>query len=86
MSTDRFYESDRDTAFKAQHHIIEAIFESNEKYCLTSEDINALGRFLAYRLESGDDNGQYEAVVDFLWMSFRIGINHKMLLLDLVNE
>lgn len=86
MNIDRFYEIDRDTAFKAQHRIIESISESNEKYCLASEDINALGRFLAYRLESGDDNGQYEAVVNFLWMSFRITINHKMLLLDLVNE
>ena len=30
--------------------------------------------------------GSMETVVDFLWMSSRIEFNHKMLLLDLVNE
>lgn len=28
----------------------------------------------------------YEHVVDFLWMSYRIGLNQKHLLLDLLNE
>ncbi len=86
MSTDKFYEIDRNAVRKAQNRIIEALSVSNEKHFLATEYIIALGRFLTYRIESGDDNGQYEAIVDFLWMSFRIGINHKMLLLDLVNE
>lgn len=84
--TDKFYEIDRNTVFKAQNRIIEAISECSENHHLCMEDINALARFLAYRLETGDDHGQYEVVVDFLWMSFHIEINHKMLLLDLVNE
>lgn len=42
MSTDRFYEIDSDTAFKAQHHVIEAISESIEKHCLTTKDDRAM--------------------------------------------
>lgn len=85
-STDKFYEIDRDAAFNAQRCVVEALAGSNEKHHLTMEDVNALGRILAYRLESGDDGGQYEHVVDFLWMSSRIEINHKMLLLDLLGD
>ena len=83
--TDKFYEIDRNTVFKAQSRIIDAISESSEKHHLCIEDINALARFLVYGLDTGNI-GQYEAVVDFLWMSFRIELNHKMLLLDLANE
>ena len=85
-NTDKFYEIDCDTVFDLKNRIMDAIHESSEKHHLCAEDIDALARFLSYRLEAGDDNGQYETVVDFLWMSSRIGFNHKMLLLDLVNE
>lgn len=85
-NTDKLYETDSNRFFKAQSRIMKAVSESGEKHYLCMEDINALARFLAYRLENGDDNGQYEVVVDFLWMSFHIEINCKMLLLDLVNE
>ena len=85
-NTDKFYEIDCDTVFDLKNRIIDAIPESSEKHHLCAEDIDALARFLSYRLEAGDDNGQYETVVDFLWMSSRIEFNHKMLLLDLVNE
>lgn len=79
------YEIGQDTCFAAQNRIINALAVSGEKHNLCMEDINALARFLTYGQETGD-SGQYEAVVDFLWMSFRIEINHKMLLLDLTNE
>lgn len=79
------YEIGQDTCFAAQNRIINALAVSGEKHNLCMEDINALARFLTYGQETGD-SGQYEAVVDFLWMSFHIEINHKMLLLDLTNE
>lgn len=83
--TDKFYESDQEAFFAAQSRIINALVESGEKHNLCMGDINALARFLTYGQETGD-SGQYEAVVDFLWMSFHIEINHKMLLLDLTSE
>ena len=79
------YEIGQDTCFAAQNRIINALVESGEKHNLCMEDINALARFLAYGQETGD-SGQYAAVVDFLWMSVHIEINHKMLLLDLTSE
>ena len=82
---DKFYEIDHDAFFAAQSRIINALAESGEKHNHCMEDINALARFLAYGQETGD-SGQYAAVVDFLWMSFHIEINHKMLLLDLTSE
>lgn len=66
--------------------IREALKYAFEKYCLTEMDINVLGRILAYRKSGNDDSGMYEHVVDFLWMSYRIGFNQKHLLLDLLNE
>ena len=79
------YEIGQDTCFAAQTRIINALVESGEKHNLCMEDINALARFLAYAQDTGDYD-QFAAVVDFLWMSFQIEINHKMLLLDLTNE
>ena len=85
-NADKLYGIDDDRFYKAQSRIMKTVSESGERHHLCMEDINALARFLAYRLETGDDNGQYEHVVDFLWMSFHIEINCKMLLLDLANE
>ena len=83
--TDKFYESDQEAFFAAQSRIINALVESGKKHNLCMEVINARARLLAYGQETGD-SGQYAAVVDFLWMSFHIEINHKMLLLDLTSE
>lgn len=84
-STDKYYEIDRDTAFHAQSRVMDAIACASEPHHLTMEDINALGRILAYGKSSGDTR-HFENAVDFLWMSSRIEINHKMLLLDLIDE
>ena len=85
-TTDKLYGIDEKSFFKVQSRIMKTVSESGEKQHLCMEDINALARFLAYRLENGDDNGQYEHVVDFLWMSAHIEINCKKLLLDLADE
>lgn len=85
-STDKLYEVDKEDVLKSWNMIFSALSETHEMFFMTVEDINALSRILAYRLTSGDDNGMYEHTVDFLWMSFRIELNHKMLLLDLLDK
>ena len=84
-STDKYYEIDRSPALKAQTAILEILSESDEK-SLTMEDINALGRFLAYRRERDNTAGQYEAIVDYLWMSYRIDLQTKLRLLELAES
>ena len=85
-NTDKYYEIDKETAYGQQKRIMDALCTSAEKHNMTMEDINALGRILAYRIANSDDNSQYEHVVDFLWMSFHIETNHKALLLDLLED
>ena len=82
-STDIFYEIDRDAAMKEQIRILEALSYDSEKRDVTMEDIDVLGRILAWQKQSGE-TGMFENIVDYLWMSFRIGLNAKMLLLDLL--
>lgn len=84
-STDKYYNLSQDTVFKTQSQIMDVIGYASEAHHLTMEDINALGRILAYGKASGDTS-HYEHAVDFLWMASRIEINHKMLLLDLLEE
>lgn len=85
-STDKYYEIGHHLVLKAQSRIVEALSMAPEKHSLTTEDVNALGRLLAYRMNGGDDGGHFEHAVDYLWMSFRIEINQKMLLLDLLDN
>lgn len=85
-STDKFYRISNDAIHAIASIVIDTLSESGEKHNMCMEDINALARILAYKVTSESDNGQYEHVVDFLWMSFHIEINHKMLLLDLADS
>lgn len=85
-STDRYYDIGYHLVMRAQSRICDALLAAPEKHSMTVEGINALSRILAYRLENGSDDGQYEHAIDYLWMCRRIEINHKMLLLDLLTD
>lgn len=85
-STDNFYQISKDVTHAIASIIIDTLSGSGEKHNMCMEDIYALARILAYQVTSESDNRQYEHVVDFLWMSFHIEINHKMLLLDLTES
>lgn len=86
-STDKYYEIERGDAEAAQKKILTAaIAENDMESCLTMEDINALGRLLAYQQKVGGTDGQYEAVVDFLWMSCRVSYSLKIRLLELAES
>ena len=66
--------------------IREALKYACEKHYLTERDINTLSRILVFRKDGNDDGGMYEHVVDYMWMSYRIGFNQKHLLLDLLDN
>lgn len=85
-SVSKFYKADQGDVRRVRSDIIKCLESSGEKNHMTAEDINALSRILAYRLQSGEDDHMciYEHVVDFLWMSFHIEINTKTQLLKLV--
>lgn len=65
--------------------IKDALKYTCEKHYLTDRDINVLGRLLVYRKDGNDDGEMYEHVVDYLWMAYKIGLNQKFMLLDLLN-
>lgn len=86
-TTDKFYEIKNDDVHFNASRIIDALNECSEKHYLTMEDINALARLLTYKATlKGNYHEEYEHAIDYLWMSFHIEQNHKMCLLDLVDE
>lgn len=85
-STDKYYDEKlHEAAQLAATEIMKALNYDSEKRDICMEDINAMSRFLVYERENRDSTG-YETVVDFLWMSYRISLNAKHLLLDLLEE
>jgi len=86
-NTDKYYDNvdqeQVDTAVKMVH---DALKYACEKHYLTEREINVLSRMLILGKDGNDDGGMYEHVVDFLWMGYRIGLNQKHLLLDLVDN
>ena len=87
-STDKYYDDIIDVKLLevTVKMVNEALKYACEKHYLTERDINTPSRILVFRKDGNDDGGMYEHVVDFLWMSYRIGLNQKHLLLDLLNE
>ena len=85
--TDKYYDNVDEKLIDITVTMIrDAIKYASEKHYLTDRDINVLSRLLVYRKNGNDDGGMYEHVVDYLWMSYRIGFNQKHLLLDLLEE
>lgn len=85
-STDKYYDEKLiETRQRAASEIIQTLEIDSEKKDICMEDINALAAFLVYQREN-KDSVCFETVVDYLWMSYRIGINAKMLLLDLLEK
>lgn len=86
-NTDKYYDNvdqeQVDTTVKMVH---DALKYACEKHYLTEREINVLSRMLILRKDGNDDDGMYEHVVDFLWMGYRIGLNQKHLLLDLLDD
>jgi len=86
-NTDKYYDNvdqeQVDTAVKMVH---DALKYACEKHYLTEREINVLSRMLILGKDGNDDGGMYEHVVDFLWMGYRIGLNQKHLLLDLLDN
>lgn len=76
-STDKYYEGDSEAVFRAQGEVARTVKDGLYPGGLTVEDVNALGRILAWRRASGDDSGAFEHVVDYLWMSYRIDLETK---------
>jgi len=86
-NTDRYYDDvDEKLAGITEKMIRDALKYTYEKHSLTERDINVLSRLLVFRKDGNDDGGLFEHVVDFLWMSYRIGMNQKHLLLDLLDD
>ena len=83
MDVKKFYEADRKEVFNAQHTIMGVLSRSTETAEradreLNMEDINALGRILAFELKNEHEAlNAYEHVVDYLWMSYRITFRQK---------
>ena len=90
MDVKKFYEADRKEVFNAQHTIMGVLSRSTETAErvareLNMEDINALGRILAFELKNEHEAlNAYEHVVDYLWMSYRITFRQKEKLLGLI--
>lgn len=87
MEVKRFYDTGREKAFNAQNAIMGVLSRSAEsaEQELNMEDINALGRILAFELENKHEAlNAYEHVVDYLWMSYRITFRQKTKLLGLI--
>jgi len=85
--TDKYYDDMDEKLLNITVTMIrDTVKYASEKHYLTDRDINVLSRLLVYRKNGNDDGAMYEHVVDYLWMSYRIGFNQKMLLLELLNE
>ena len=68
----------------AMQLLYDTIRNDTEKL-LTSMDMVALARILAYEGIHGD-GGHFAHAVDFLWMANRISTPSKLMLLDLMND
>ena len=87
MNAHEVYEStDRDTRQRNASRLMEAVISCSERRDLTCEDFYALAAFLTYAQQDEDGRPLYAAVVDYLWMSFRIDFNTKCALLALLDE
>lgn len=85
--TDKYYDNVDEKLLDITVTMVnDALKEACEKHYMTERDINVLARLLVYRKNGNDDGAMYEHVVDYLWMSYRIGFNQKHLLLDLLEE
>lgn len=86
-STDKYYDDVDVKLLEITVKMVKDALEyACEKHFLTERDINTLSRILVFRKDGNDDGGMYEHVVDFLWMGYRIGLNQKHLLLDLLDN
>ena len=84
---DKLYDGVDDEQVETMIEMIKgALKYACEKYYLTEREINVLARLLLNIRNGNDDHLMYDHVVDFLWMAFRIGLNQKYLLLDLLYE
>ena len=82
---DKYYELTTEDVYPARKIVIDTLKLAPDGYTLTMEDINALGRMLAYGHAGGDYTGFREAVV-YLWMSYRIQAGALHLLLEMVSD
>lgn len=86
-NTDKYYdEVAQEVVDSSQSQVEDALKYAAEKHYLSTRDINTLSRILVYERDNNGEDGMYRHVVDFLWMSYRIGLNQKRLLLDLLND